>query len=252
MTELPDVIQSYIQSNNENLFTNIPAIITDVSKLVSDNVVSVQPALKIVLSEGEPYDMPVIPDITVQWPSGGGALLSFPLAVDDEVLVAFSMRSITEWSSSTEGTVNPFDQRTHNMADAFVIPCIYRDQNNPSPNADDVVLKYKDGKIRINKDSSVHVTSEEEVYVQSAKDVLVNATRDVLMAARYIDLGDTDLEPMLMGDALAAWMAAFEANYAAHTHTGNMGAPTTPPLVAMDFTSVKTGGSSYSTKNRTQ
>jgi hypothetical protein len=154
-TDLPDVIDSYIARNNQRLYTNIPAIITDVSKLESDNVVSVQPAVRKVLSDGFSYDMAVIPDITVQWPSGGGALLSFPLAVGDDVLLSVSMVSIVEWSLTTSGTTTPYDRRLHDISDAFVIPCIFRDPNNPSPDANDVVLKYAGAVFKVQKDGTI-------------------------------------------------------------------------------------------------
>lgn len=154
-TTLSDVILAHIKNNVREINTTIPATVTDVSKLTSDNRVSVQPALDIVDSDGVVYTLPLLSDIPVQWPSGGGAVMTFPLAVGDDVLVVFSMRSISEFMASTEGTVQPFDNRLHNLSDGFVLPCIYRNSNQPSPSSEDVELRYGDGQIKIEKDGTV-------------------------------------------------------------------------------------------------
>lgn len=73
--------------------------------------------------------------------------------------------------------------------------------------------------------------------------------------ADNIDLGDSlkrTLESMVLGDTLAKWFSKFMGDYSGHTHTGNLGAPTSPPIAPADFTDVLPSGAAYSTANRTQ
>ena len=151
--ELTDVVQSNVDRDLNRLYTTLPAIITDVSKLQSDNVVSVQPAIQKALTDGYSYNMPILIDMPIQWPAGGGAVMTFPLEVGDDVKLSFSMMSMSEWWLGS-GIVKPFDRRLHNLSDAFVIPSVFRDGNNPAPHPDNVEIKYGDSKISINKDGT--------------------------------------------------------------------------------------------------
>lgn len=161
---LNDVVQSIVDRSLNRLYTGMPAIVTDVSKLQSQNVISVQPAIQKVRSDGESYDMPVLEDIPVQWPSGGGAIMTFPIKKDEDVWVMFSMQSMAEWWLTPEGTSKPFDRRLHNLSDAFVLPEIFRKQNQPNVNPDDVEIRYKDGEITIKEDSTVEFNNANGSY----------------------------------------------------------------------------------------
>ncbi len=153
-TNQSDVILSHIDSEQRNIFTTIPAIVSDVSKL-SSNKVSVQPALQELLPDGSSEDLTILVDLPIQWPAGGGAVMTFPIAVGDTVLVVFSMRSIADFQVSVGGTVAPFDDRLHNLSDGYVIPGIFREVDQPSPNTDDVILEYNDSVITIKKDGTI-------------------------------------------------------------------------------------------------
>lgn len=154
MTQLADVIIQHIKENRTTLYTSVPAIITDVSDL-SNNKVSVQPAIETSLSDGTTYPLPIISDVSIQWPAGGGGVLTFPLKVGDDVLLVFSMKSLAEWEVSSGGTVVPEDLRMHNLSDPIVIPSIFRNSNQPSPDPDNVVLKFGDTSIKINDDGTL-------------------------------------------------------------------------------------------------
>ena len=77
-TTLPDVILAYIEQAKNEMFSALPAKITSVDKL-SDNLIDVQPSIKQVANELTSYELPKLLDVPVQWTSGGGGKLTFPL-----------------------------------------------------------------------------------------------------------------------------------------------------------------------------
>lgn len=69
-------------------------------------------------------------DVPVVFPHGGGCSLTFPLAKDDECLVAFASRCIDAWWQSG-GMQVAMDQRMHDLSDAFAIPGPYSQVKKP-------------------------------------------------------------------------------------------------------------------------
>lgn len=76
----------------------------------------------------------------------------------------------------------------------------------------------------------------------------------VEVRADKIDIGHPDgLEPVVLGDKLADWLlGTLKAYIDSHTHTGNLGAPTSPPLIPLQLGEAAKGGGVYSDKNRSQ
>lgn len=73
------------------------------------------------ISKTESMDFPLLVDLPVVFPRGGGVTLTFPLAEGDECLVVFSDRCIDFWWQSG-GVQELVDWRSHDLSDAFVIP----------------------------------------------------------------------------------------------------------------------------------
>ncbi|MGK3134884.1 Gp138 family membrane-puncturing spike protein [Pantoea trifolii] len=85
---------------------------------------TVQPALK-----GQTADelgnltsapLPLLVDVPVIFPRGGGCTITFPVKAGDECLVVFSDRCIDFWWQSG-GVQEPVDPRQHDLSDAFAI-----------------------------------------------------------------------------------------------------------------------------------
>ncbi|HBY4198592.1 TPA: phage baseplate protein [Klebsiella pneumoniae] len=73
------------------------------------------------ISKTESMDFPMLVDLPVVFPRGGGVTLTFPLAEGDECLVVFSDRCIDFWWQNG-GVQELVDWRSHDLSDAFVIP----------------------------------------------------------------------------------------------------------------------------------
>lgn len=85
----------------------------------------VQPAIEAFITDEQGKQMsvalPLLLDCPVQFPSGGGCTLTFPIQPGDECLLVFASRCIDAWWQS--GGVQPqAELRMHDLSDGFVLP----------------------------------------------------------------------------------------------------------------------------------
>lgn len=66
-------------------------------------------------------NLPLLVDVPVVFPRGGGCTLTFPVKEGDECLVIFADRCIDFWWQNG-GVQEPVDGRMHDLSDAFAIP----------------------------------------------------------------------------------------------------------------------------------
>jgi len=63
-------------------------------------------------------NLPLLVDVPVHFPRGGGCTLTFPVTKGDECLVVFAARCIDGWWQSG-GVQAPIDPRIHDLSDGF-------------------------------------------------------------------------------------------------------------------------------------
>ncbi|MCE9898078.1 Gp138 family membrane-puncturing spike protein [Raoultella terrigena] len=84
----------------------------------------IQPAIKGVEHDTSgaeiSVNLPLLVDVPVVFPRGGGCTLTFPVTAGDECLVIFADRCIDFWWQSG-GIQEPVDGRMHDLSDAFCI-----------------------------------------------------------------------------------------------------------------------------------
>lgn len=123
--------------------------------------ITAQPAI-----QGVTYDqnnnatyvnLPILGDVPIVFPGAGGFVLTFPIAVGDEVLVIFASRCIDDWWQSG-GIGKPIEMRMHDLSDGFAIPGP-KSQPNVIPNisSTSVQLRNKAGTTFIDIDASGNV-----------------------------------------------------------------------------------------------
>lgn len=102
------------------LWTSMPGIIQS----FNDGAVTatVQLAIKGIVhapdGSAQFVNMPLLVDVPVHFPRGGGCTLTFPVAKGDECLVVFAARCIDGWWQSG-GVQAPIDPRIHDLSDGF-------------------------------------------------------------------------------------------------------------------------------------
>ncbi|AST68946.1 translation initiation factor IF-2 [Kosakonia cowanii] len=86
---------------------------------------TVQPAIMGKSDDGQgnvrSQPLPLLVDVPVIFPRGGGCTLTFPVKAGDECLLIFADRCIDFWWQSG-GVQEPVDTRMHDLSDAFAIP----------------------------------------------------------------------------------------------------------------------------------
>jgi hypothetical protein len=68
----------------------------------------------------ESADLPLLVDVPVIFPRGGGVTMTFPIKAGDECLLVFGDRCIDFWWQNG-GVQEPVDSRQHDLSDAFAI-----------------------------------------------------------------------------------------------------------------------------------
>lgn len=116
MTELADIIRNANANALEDVHTCAPGRVVS----VNGGRVNVKPLLNRRLRDGRTEEMPVVPDVPVWFPSGGGASITWPISNGDGCLLIFAERSIDEWKGSFDEEA-PDDPRRHQLADAIAL-----------------------------------------------------------------------------------------------------------------------------------
>ena len=110
-----------LSDGQAQIWTALPAIIQTFNP--THMTCTVQPSvmgrtfIKGIVSD---VALPLLVDCPVQFPSGGGCSLTFPVAPGDECLVVFSSRCIDGWWQSS-GVQPQAEMRMHDLSDGFVI-----------------------------------------------------------------------------------------------------------------------------------
>ena len=138
-------IQDYVM----NLRVSCPGIIQSYDE--ASQTVTVQPAIrdKIRLN-GNVTDesLPLLVDVPVYFPSGGGYSLTFPIVAGDECLVVFGDSCIDAWWQSG-GVQNQLDKRRHDLSDGFAFVG-FKSKPNAVPAGAGTTLQGSSGSINLN------------------------------------------------------------------------------------------------------
>ncbi|WP_323837689.1 phage baseplate assembly protein V [Photorhabdus africana] len=140
------------------LYVSLPCIIQSFD---ADAVtITAQPAIrwKIRQKDGEleSVSLPLLVDVPVIFPRGGGVTLTFPIRAGDECLVVFADRCIDYWWQSG-GVQEPVDPRQHNLSDGFaLIGPQSQQQKIPNISTHTAQLRSDDGAAYIELDPNSH------------------------------------------------------------------------------------------------
>ncbi|MEJ2896219.1 Gp138 family membrane-puncturing spike protein [Bordetella avium] len=121
-----EAIRAALEARQSGVQTAIPAIVVsfdpETVTLAAQPVV--QGTVQAATGAYSTVNLPVLQDVPVAFPRGGGCTLTFPISAGDEVLLVFSSRCIDGWWQT--GQVGPaMDARMHSLSDAIAIPGLF-------------------------------------------------------------------------------------------------------------------------------
>ena len=170
------------QSVKAELWTSLPGIIDTFD--ATKQTATVRPAIQIQqrLYDGSTrwVTMPLLLDCPVQFPSGGGFSMTFPIKPGDECLVVFADRCIDAWwqSGAANGAQPQAELRMHDLSDGFVIAG-FRSQPRKLANysTTDAELRTDDGQahVRIAANYDVKVLTPAGAFVEAASKIQLKA-----------------------------------------------------------------------------
>ncbi len=147
-----EALRAAMDGRQAEIWTSLPGIVESFDpKAIT---VTVQPAVKGQIKDEQgkttPVNLPLLVDVPVVFPCGGGFTLTHPIKNGDECLVVFASRCIDGWWQNG-GIGGTPDKRMHELSDSFAIvgPRSQARVLNPPVDADNVQLRTDDGKAHI-------------------------------------------------------------------------------------------------------
>jgi hypothetical protein len=114
------MLRTILDSWASKLRVSIPGIIQSFDPITQ--TATVQPAIKENIIDEElmvsPIALPVLLDVPVYFPGGGGFVVTFPITKGDECLVVFSDMCIDGWWANG-GIQSQVEKRRHDLSDAI-------------------------------------------------------------------------------------------------------------------------------------
>jgi hypothetical protein len=142
---------------------------------------------------GREYEeVPILADIPVVFPRGGGYVVTFPLAVDDQVQVFFSEASLGEWRTTGQHS-QPSDARRHSVGWPWCVPGLYPD-TKPLAAGDQTA---REAGMVIGRDGQ---------------------TEQVRVKTGVIEIGVGTLQAVALEQKIKAWLDDIRSTFNSHTH----------------------------------
>lgn len=239
------------EGQQAQIWTALPGIVTAFDPAAM--TVSVQPAVQGSVRDESGrtrnQGMPLLVDVPVVFPCGGGFSLTYPVKAGDEALVVFASRCIDGWWQGGQ-VVPPPDSRMHDLSDGFAIigPRSQAKRLDPPVDVENVQLRTDDGKasVTIKPDKTVESRNEQcSIILGPTGAMTVEASASLDLKAPQVTIegnltttgtgggagaismrGAVSLEGSL--DATGD-MTAEGKSVAHHTHPGDSGGTTGEP-----------------------
>ena len=231
ISTLASNIKEGIEARLKDLHTASPGIIESFDPVTQ--TASIQPAIRRVfkLFDGEkeiltPTDLPILINVPIQFPRGGGFSMTFPVAKGDECLLVFCERSIDNWHNSG-GVQDPRARRFHSLSDATAFVGL-SSLSNSVPDYDPVNMQIRkdDGSaaISITPNGDIALISEQVVLVQ-ADHVAINGDTTLTLNGNSTINGDLTVNGDITADNVTGTTDVTGGGISVKTHT-HIGSPT--------------------------
>ena len=204
-------IRDGVNNRLKDLHTAMPGTI--ISFDPETQLAEVQPGIRRVFKTLEddnritmtPTDLPLLINVPVIYPRGGGFSITFPVAQGDECLIMFCERAIDTWYRDG-GVATPNAKRFHDLSDAVVIVGLSSSQNKivnyasadmeiRSDDESNVIALHEGGDITISSDGELNIFTAgdtnidgDNINVTGATSVTVDATIVDIVSATSVTI----------------------------------------------------------------
>ena len=199
---LNDIIQLRIDESLEDFNTSLPARVISYNEL--EQTVDVQPLLSKNFADGFKMERPILKGVPVIFPSSGSCIVSFPVNVNDNVMLQFSQTSLDEWAESNANkSIKVLSKRQYHIMDAVAIVGLYNKHTTLKPNKDDLEIRYDTAKskIALKKDGSITVSQNGSAKFAIDKDGKITLDGEVTITGDAIIDGVSFLDHQHAGVA---------------------------------------------------
>lgn len=180
INDLNEALLVAVQSAAAETWTSLPGIVNsfDAAKMTC----TVRPAIQMKRAKFDGtwswVEIPLLLDVPVMFPGGGGFTLTFPVAPGDECLVIFADRCIDAWWDMS-GVQVQSEFRMHDLSDGFALMGPRsRPRALSSISTANVQLRSDDGvaHIEITPTHDVKVLTTGSAYVEAGPKIQLKAT----------------------------------------------------------------------------
>jgi hypothetical protein len=193
-------LREALETQQAKMWTALPALVVDVD--LDAQTLSAQPAIQAVVRDKDNntsnITLPILINVPIIFPRGGGFALTLPVQADDEVLIVFSSRCIDSWWQSG-GVGVQVEQRLHDLSDGFAILApTSQPKKLTGVSSDSVQIRNESGdsfieidstgKIRLISTSSVEINSP-EILLQGPTSVTGGLKIDGIIFANHVHGG---------------------------------------------------------------
>ena len=225
-----------LDGRQAEIWTALPGIVQSFDPVVM--TVTVQPAVagRVTDETGKTssVNMPLLPDVPVVFPGGGGFTLTFPVASGDECLVVFASRCIDAWWQSG-GIGEPMEPRMHDLSDGFALVGVRSQPHRLSPavHTGNTQLRADDGSayVEITPGGTVTAVGPSSVTVRSGGSITLDAPRIVIKGLLSMQSQGGGATTATLAGSLNATgdVTASNISLNSHTHPGDSGGTTGGP-----------------------
>jgi hypothetical protein len=155
---ISELVDCSISDALSMLETGFPATIVE----YDNQIATVKPVMNKRFTDGDTAEIGELYNVPVIFPSGGGGILSFPVAVGDPVWVQSASTSIDTWKDTYSLNTTPVIKRRHSINDVVCFPCLYPKNIRLGANNENIELIF-------NKINTSTETREVEEVLSSIK-----------------------------------------------------------------------------------
>ena len=252
-------IKQGVEARLKELHTAMPGIIQSFD--AATQLASVQPTIRriFVTRDGDseiliPSDLPILINVPVIYPRGGGFSFTFPVKQGDECLLVFCERSIDNWHE-TGKVKKPGARRFHSLSDATAFVGLSSVPNKiPTYDDTNLVLKKDDEsvyiKIKENSDLDLHCDNNLNATVGGDASLQVTGDIDADCTNITVDATSTAVvtcpESTFNGNVTINGNLTTNGNIAA---TGTSSAPTVAATTSLTVAGKEMSGHTHSQGN---